>query len=46
MEIDLSLNSNDPLKRELSKEAGLRGISLENLIAEILKEYVENEIDN
>ena len=34
---------NDPLKFELSKQAELRGISLEKLIAEILKDYVEKK---
>ena len=34
---------NDPMKVELSKQAELKGISLEKLIVEILREYVETE---
>jgi len=34
---------NDPLKVELSKQAESKGISLEKLIAEILREYVESK---
>ena len=34
---------NDPLKVELSKQAESKGISLEKLIAEILKDYVEKK---
>ena len=45
MEIDLALD-NDPLKIELSKEAALKGITLEKLISDILEEYVKNENDN
>ena len=45
MEIDLSLD-NDPLKNELSKEAELKGVTLEKLISDILEEYVKNENDN
>ena len=36
---------NDPLKVELSKQAKLKGISLEKLIAEILRDYVEMKED-
>lgn len=39
MEVSLTLD-NDPLKAELSKEAELKGISLEKHIAEILEEYI------
>ena len=42
MEINIDLDS-DHLKIELSKEAKSRGISLEKLVEEILKEYVQNE---
>ena len=45
MEIDLALD-NDPLKIELSREAKLKGITLEKLISEILEDYVKNENDN
>ena len=33
----------DPLGNELSKEAKLRGITIEELVEEILEEYVKTE---
>ena len=42
MVINIDLDS-DHLKIELAKEAKSRGVSLEKLIEEILKEYVQNE---
>ena len=42
MEINIDLES-DSLKFELSKEAKSKGISIGELITEILKEYVESE---
>ena len=33
----------DPLGNELSKEADLRGITVEKLVEEILEEYVKTE---
>ena len=33
----------DPLGNELSKEAKLRGITVEKLVEEILEEYVKTE---
>ena len=37
------LNFDDPLSNELSKEADLRGITVEKLVEEILEEYVKTE---
>ena len=37
------LNFDDPISNELSKEADLRGITVEKLVEEILKEYVKTE---
>ena len=45
MEIDLTIDD-DPLKIELSKEAELKGISLEKYIAEILEEYISDNKKN
>ena len=45
MEIDLTIDD-DPLKIELSKEAELKGISLEKHIAEILEEYISDNKKN
>ena len=42
MKFNMTLD-NDPLKVELSKQAKLKGISLEKLIAEILRDYVETK---
>ena len=42
--MDMKLNmilDNDPLKVELSRQAKLKGISIEKLIAEILRDYVD-----
>ena len=37
------LNFDGPISNELSKEADLRGITVEKLVEEILEEYVKTE---
>ena len=41
--VKFNLIFDDPLCRELSKEAELRGITVEELVEQILEEYVKTE---
>ena len=43
LSVKFNLIFDDPLCRGLSKEAELRGITVEELVVQILKEYVKTE---
>tara|TARA_S200000501_G_scaffold227534_1_gene213341 strand:+ start:100 stop:267 length:168 start_codon:yes stop_codon:yes gene_type:complete len=43
LNVKFNLIFDDPLGNELSKEAKLRGITIEELVEEILEEYVKTE---
>ena len=43
LNVKFNLIFDDPLGNELSKEAKLRGITVEKLVEQILEEYVNSE---